>query len=126
MVTANLYAAWLSMLLGGVAGALQGLYFRGEEWLGGYGSWPRRMMRLGHVSFFGLGLINLAFALSVAALDLRGGVVLPSVLLLTGLVTMPVVCYLSAVRDVFRHLFVIPVVSVLGGIAVFLLRISAS
>ncbi len=126
MVTVNLYAAWLAMLLGGVAGALQGIRFRNEEWLGGYGSWPRRMMRLGHVSFFGLGLLNLAFASSAAVLGLREGLAVPSILLLVGLITMPLVCYLSAVKDAARHLFFIPVLSVLGGIATFLLRMASS
>lgn len=126
MAIVNLYAAWLSMLLGAVAGALQGLYFRNEEWLGGYGSWPRRMMRLGHVSFFGLGLLNLSFALTAKTLGLGEGVALPSALLLVGLVTMPLVCYLSAVRDVLRHLFFVPVLSVLAGISIFLARIATS
>lgn len=120
---ANVHAAWIAMLLGGIAGTIQGVYFHREAWLGGYGSWRRRMLRLGHVSFFGLGLINLCFALSVSALGLERGTTLPSRLLLLGLVSMPAVCYLSAIRPGFRHLFAIPVLSVLGGIGVFLWRL---
>lgn len=118
----NVYAAWIAMLLGAVAGTIQGLYFHREAWCGGYGSWRRRMLRLGHVSFFGLGLINLGFALSVSALGLEQGIRLSSHLLLLGLVTMPAVCYLSAFRAGFRNLFPVPVLSVLGGIGLFLWR----
>ena len=42
METVNLYAAWAGILLGIVAGAVQGMFFHGENWLGGYTSWPRR------------------------------------------------------------------------------------
>lgn len=119
----NLYAAWVAFLLGGLAGAVTGLYFHGEIWLGGYGSWRRRMIRLGHIAFFGLGLINLSFALTVAVFHLDSGTALPSVLLIIGAATMPSVCYLSAFRSSFRHLFFIPAVTTIGGIAAFLWRI---
>lgn len=108
----NLQAAWIGFVLGGVAGAVAGLRFHEPEWLGGYASWSRRMMRLGHISLFGIGLMNLAFALTVGAARLTEGVRLPSVLLLVGAAAMPAVCYLSAWRPVFRHVFFIPVLSI--------------
>ena len=61
MIEINLYAAWIGMLLGGIFGAIQGLFFHKEEWLGGYGSWRRRITRLGHISFFGIAFINISF-----------------------------------------------------------------
>jgi len=118
MVEANFYAAWIGFLLGGVAGAIQGLYFHDEAWLGGYGSWRRRLLRLGHISFFGLGFVNLAFALSRPMLGVERGLAWASTLLIVGAITMPLLCYLSAFRKPFRHLFFIPVLSVVGGIAV--------
>jgi hypothetical protein len=123
MADANLYAAWVAMLLGGIAGAVQGLWFHHEAWLGGYGSWRRRMLRLGHISFFGIGLINLAFALTARSLDLVGGLYWPSRLLIAGAVTMPLVCYLSACRKPFRHLFFIPALSVIVATGLFLARL---
>ena len=116
----NLYAAWAGMLLGGMAGATLGLFFQNENWLGGYGSWSRRMLRLGHISFFGIGFINLAFALSADALSIEKALIVPSTLFLIGAVGMPLVCYLSAVKDLFRFLFFIPALSVIAGIAIFL------
>ncbi len=119
----NIYAAWILFLLGVLTGALTGLFFHHKDWLGGYDSWPRRLIRLGHISFFGLGFLNLAFALSAAALGISTGLDAPSRAFLTGAITMPLVCYLSAWKPRFRHLFFIPVVSVLAGLLLFLWRI---
>ena len=57
----NFLAAWLAILAGLVTGTVIGLFFHDPDWMGGYGSWRRRMMRLGHISFFGTGFLNLAF-----------------------------------------------------------------
>jgi hypothetical protein len=118
MVAANFHAAWIGFLLGALAGATQGLYFHDDAWLGGYGSWRRRLLRLGHISFFGLGFVNLGFALSEPALRDGPGLAWASTLFIVGAATMPLICYLSAFRKAFRHLFFIPVLSVLGGIVV--------
>ena len=121
-MTANLWTAWIAFLLGSLAGLLPGLYFHREDWLGGYGAWSRRMVRLGHIAFFGLGLLNLAFVFSARALAMERGTALPSVLLIVGTITMPLVCYLSAVRIAFRPLFGVPALSVTIAIAAFLWR----
>lgn len=105
------------MLGGVVSGSLLGLFFHREEWLGGYGSFRRRMLRLGHISFFGLGLINVLFALSISA---RGIPPLAARIafagLLLGMVTMPACCFLTAWKQPLRYLFLVPVAAVLTGI----------
>ena len=50
------------MLAGAAAGAVPGLLFHDDEWAGGYSSFRRRMLRLGHISFFGIGILNVLFA----------------------------------------------------------------
>ena len=50
----NLVLGWLWIALGFASGAVLGLWFHKEQWLGGYASWMRRLYRLGHISFFGL------------------------------------------------------------------------
>jgi hypothetical protein len=120
----NLIAAWAGLLLGCIAGAIPGLFFHDPQWLGGYASWPRRMIRLGHISFFGLGLINLAAALTTRSLAGTLDLKLASCLLLLGAVAMPLVCYLSAFRAGFRHLFFIPASAVMLGVGIVLWRIS--
>ena len=119
----NIEAAWVGFLLGCVAGAVTGLFFHKNDWFGGYASWPRRMIRLAHISFFGIGFINLAFALTARALGLEAGLQGISLLLIAGAVTMPTVCYLSAWKPGFRNIFFIPAMSVTIGIALFAWRI---
>ncbi len=116
MIEINIYAAWIGMLLGGIMGAIQGLFFHQEEWLGGYGSWIRRMMRLGHISFFGIAFINIAFAVTANILGFEQDIYIPSILFIIGAVGMPLICYLSAFKKAFRHLFFIPALSIIGGI----------
>jgi hypothetical protein len=120
----NLYFAWAWMLAGMVSGATMGLFFHKSDWLGGFDAWRRRMVRLAHIAFFGTGLLNLGFALSRGILEDEGAadawLTAASVLLIVGAVSMPAVCYASAWRTAFRHLFFIPVVSLMGGAAAVL------
>lgn len=116
----NLYAAWIGILLGTIAGAIQGTFFHNENWLGGYTSWKRRMTRLGHISLFGIAFINFTFVFTVFYLSTNESILLPSRLFIIGAVTMPLICYLSAFKKFFRHLFFIPVLSVLIGLIIFI------
>lgn len=122
----NLLAGWTSVLVGFAAGAVPGLYFWNEAWLGGYGSWRRRMVRLAHISFFGLGFINLAFAFTfppAQAVVLTGSIHWSAMLLVAGNAAMPAVCYLAAWRQPFRHLFAVPVLCEVLGVALLLLAV---
>jgi len=105
-------------MLGGVlSGALIGLFFHKEEWMGGYASFRRRLTRLGHISFFGLGFVNLLFGLTANTIHLPiTNTTISSVCFLVGAISMPISCFLTAWRQYFRHLFPIPVASVLFGI----------
>ena len=67
----NLFLAWLWILLGFVTGMVLGLCFHHENWLGGYGSFKRRMYRLAHISLFGLGAVNLLFWLTMQNIHRR-------------------------------------------------------
>lgn len=118
----NLIGGWLGILAGVLSGALVGLFFYRDDWMGGYNSWRRRLTRLGHISFFGLGFLNLVFAATAVQ------IVLPPTYLKTaswsfivGAITMPLCCFLSAWRKPFRHLFPIPVVSLTIGVVTILL-----
>jgi hypothetical protein len=118
----NLWAAWIGILAGMLSGGLMGLRFFDESWLGGYQSWRRRMVRLAHIAFFGIAIINLAYAVSVKHLAAAGEAGWTSVLLISGAITMPAVCYLAAWRKPLRHLFAVPVVSLLAGTLIFILE----
>lgn len=118
--TFNLSVAWLGVLLGLLSGGIIGLFFHHSEWLGGYGSWPRRMLRLGHISFLGIAIINFAFVLSISNLELDTFLWIPSICFAVAEVTMPLVCFLSAFWKPGRFLFPVPVISLLIGTIVVL------
>jgi hypothetical protein len=117
MVKINLLAAWVGILLGLLSGIPMGLLFHKETWLGGYNSWPRRLLRLGHVSFFGIAFLNLAFFITVVLgrLD-EHSLYWASILLVAAQVTMPLVCIGSAFKKQLRHLFFLPVTTAVGGV----------
>jgi hypothetical protein len=114
----NLAFAWVWIFLGFASGAWMGLRFKDEKWLGGYSSFPRRLIRLGHISFFGLGLINFLFFFTVHALGAKSHLVdLAAGAFLTGGVLMPICCGVMAFRNSARPalLFAPPVTSLLLG-----------
>ncbi len=113
----NLVMAWLWILLGFVSGLVLGLFFRDEKWLGGYAGRQRRMYRLGHISFFGLGAVNLLFWLTVQEFALSGNLVpIASIAFALGALAMPVCCVVMAHVPRAHFLFAVPVVSlILGG-----------
>lgn len=111
----NLILAWLWILLGFLSGFVMGLGFHDEKWLGGYASHKRRLYRLGHISFFGLALMNLMFYFtardwsnfSTCASIASGGFLL-------GAVTMPLCCLIMAHHPKLRAIFAIPVINLVG------------
>ena len=122
-----LASGWIGMLGGALSGAVIGLFFYKHDWLGGYGSFRRRMVRLGHISFFGLGILNVLAGLTLATVELAGPYEAATAGgLLLGLVAMPLCCFLSAWRMPFRHLFPVPVFGVVAGIVSILAGWSAS
>lgn len=80
------------------------------------------MLRLAHISFFGIGFINLAFALTTKAYPAYASR-FSSTLLIAGGISMPLICYLAAWKKFFRNLFFIPVSCLIAGVGIFLLRI---
>lgn len=112
----NLIMAWLWILLGFVSGMVLGLFFRGEDWLGGYASFKRRMCRLAHISFFGLGVVNLSFHFTMQSLSLAGPpVVVASWAFIVGAITMPACCLWTAHFPKAHPFFTVPVLSLITG-----------
>ncbi len=110
------------MIFGVLSGAIIGLFFHKDQWAGGYNSFHRRMIRLGHISFIGLGFMNLMLGFTLLNINFSEfHTSIASFGILIGLITMPSCCLLSAWKKPFRHLFPIPVISVLTGITLLLL-----
>jgi hypothetical protein len=112
----NLTMAWMGVVCGIAMGMWLGMNFQRPDWLGGYGSLRRRLYRLGHISFFGLAMLNLMFYLTMVSLQGTG----PTIQMAAwgfgiGALTMPICCFLMAHVPKCRLLFAVPVVSLLGG-----------
>jgi hypothetical protein len=122
-MTSNLVVGWAGMLAGVIAGAALGLYFEREDWMGGYASFRRRLARLGHIAFFGLGFVNILFALTTQGIPHSAWLVTASWSLVIGAAAMPVCCFLTAWKRAFRRLFPIPVIAVAIGIVTLLINI---
>ena len=91
-----------------------GMFFHNEDWLGGYASWRRRMLRLMHISMVGTGLLNIAFVFTVESARVDPYPRVASALFVLGAVTMPLVCALSAWQPRLRAFFLVPVLSLIA------------
>jgi hypothetical protein len=107
----NWYLGWGLVLASFVTGAGIGIRFHRESFLGGYGSFPRRLLRLGHIAFAALGMANVLYALSPWTHPVA------SAGFAIGGCGMPAVCFLTAWRKEARGLFLIPVLALVTAVA---------
>jgi hypothetical protein len=105
----NWYVGWGLILAAFVTGAGLGLFFYREDFLGGYASFRRRIVRLGHIAMAALGMINILYSLSAFASNASLQSQVASLGFIVGGVTMPAVCFLSGWHSGFRRWFFIPV-----------------
>ncbi len=115
----NWYVGWALILSAFVTGSVLGLFFHDDKFWGGYSSFRRRIVRLGHISQAALGMLNVLYALSAAE---TGADRLASLGFVVGGVSMPVVCFLTGWKKPFRYLFVLPVAALLVAVAATLRR----
>jgi hypothetical protein len=99
-----------------------GLGFHREDFLGGYGSFRRRLLRLGHIALAALGALNIVYGLS--PMDMAGRWTdVAGRLLLAGAIAMPAVCFLSAWRESFRQLFFVPVTLLIAAVVLIICEV---
>src|SRR4051812_39053060 len=99
----NWFGGWTLIGVAFVTGAAIGLRFHRDDFLGGYTSFRRRIIRLGHIALAALGLMNVAYGLSPVPTGHWGEAA--SIALLGGAIAMPAVCFLTGWRAGFRQLF---------------------
>ncbi|HYD00330.1 MAG TPA: hypothetical protein VEB22_03820 [Phycisphaerales bacterium] len=107
---------WTWIGLGVLTGAVLGVFFRRPDFLGGYDAWSRRLVRLGHIAFFGTGILCVLMA---STLERRGELFHsgdigslaagPAVMMAAGAALMPVICGLTAWKRKLTPVFVLPV-----------------
>jgi hypothetical protein len=109
----NWYIGWGLILTAFVTGAILGLFFHQEKFLGGYASFRRRILRLGHIALAALGMINILYGLSSNPSQLHGEIDVAGLGFIIGGITMPAVCFLTSWRAGCRRLFFIPVAALI-------------
>jgi len=114
----NWTLGWSLVIAGFISGAALGLGFQRADFLGGYQSFPRRLLRLGHVACIALGGVNLLWSLAPLESEWIG---LGGLGWAVGGVLMPTLCALTAWRPGFHRLFFLPVLSVTLGALIGLL-----
>jgi hypothetical protein len=105
----NWYFGWGSILTAFFTGAILGLFFYRDDFLGGYASFRRRILRLGHIALAALGIINILYSLSPGLPEPSPQMWIASLGFIVGGAAMPAVCFLTSWRVGFRYLFFIPV-----------------
>ncbi len=116
----NWWAGWCLLLLAFLVGAVVGLSFHREDFLGGYASFRRRLLRLGHVALAALGIVNVVYGLSPWPAADRWESGAASVLWAAGGILMPAVCFATAWKEGHRALFALPVAVLLSAVVLTL------
>ena len=104
---------WCLVLSAFITGAGIGLFFHREDFWGGYNSFRRRIVRLGHIALAALGMMNVLYGLSPWPAESIWQASAASLCFIIGGLSMPAVCFLSGWKKMFRHLFFIPVTALI-------------
>ena len=118
----NIIFGWGWMIFGFILGMIVGLKFDKSDWLGGYISWERRMIRLSHVAFIMLSAINILYGHELPNTHLtETWQIIGSVLAIVGAVGIPVIVMIAAFYKKILFWLSIPVVSItIAGIIIFI------
>lgn len=126
----NLAFGWIWITAGFLSGAMLGMGFHKENFMGGYGSWERRLARLGHIAFFGTGFLNVLVGLSglmLSEAQMNGGLWnAMSWSFVTGALAMPICCFIAARWIKAKSVFVVPVLGLtIGGVLMSVITLRA-
>ena len=113
---ANVIFGWAWMCFGFILGMTLGIWAEGKEWLGGYTSVTRRYLRLGHVAFIALSIINILYGKELALVDLGDGIKnIGSYLMIFGAVGVPITCVSAAFIRKTKYFLPLPASALLVG-----------
>jgi len=114
----NRRVGWLSMAVGIGTGLIMGMWsFDGPmpvpAWLGEYGSVARRLARLGHIAFLGLGILDVLLAREVPRLALSAAMRrTASVAMIVGNALLPPALFAAAAWRPCKYLLPLPATAV--------------
>ena len=116
VTNSNRFVGWLSLTVGAGTGLILGLWsFDGpldvHAWIGEYGDTSRRLVRLGHIAFFGLGILNILLARELPRLaDTARRIASPAMNF--GNVVLPITLLAAVAYHPFKYFLPIPALSV--------------
>ncbi len=114
----NRLVGWTSMAVGATTGLAMGLWsFNGPmdtpAWLGEYADVSRRLARLGHIAFFGLGILNVLLARELTRVTLSTAAHRLALATMNfGNIFLPVTLFAAAAYHPAKYLLPIPAMSV--------------
>ena len=118
----NRAIGWSSMALGVATGLVMGMWsFAGPvpSPLGEYGDVSRRLARLGHIAFFGLGILNILLVRELHALDLgRGQRLVAAWAMNFGNIFLPLTLFAAAAWHPLKYTMPLPAISVFVAMAI--------
>ncbi|HEY9897987.1 MAG TPA: hypothetical protein V6D00_02290 [Pantanalinema sp.] len=119
----NIVFGWVWMNLGFLSGLLMGLKVEqfglnfqatGPTWMDGYDSIPRRLLRLGHIAFLMLPLLNIVYGQFIDGANLPAIYkVTGSYAMIFGAIGVPILCMAAAFYRPVKILLGIPASAVL-------------
>jgi hypothetical protein len=115
---ANRVVGWCSFVLGITTGLVMGMWSFGgpvpvPEFLGEYNDLSRRLARLGHIAFFGLGILNVLLARELPRLTLTPTIRrVASVAMNFGNLFLPLTLLAAAAFHPLKYFMPIPATSV--------------
>ncbi len=119
---ANILFGWAWMCVGFLSGMILGLRAEGEQWLGGYASLTRRYLRLAHVAFVALSVINILYGKELGTVDLPNSLsTAGSALMIFGAAGVPLACIAAAFFRKAKYALPVPAMAVLLGVIILLI-----
>lgn len=114
----NRRVGWTSLAVGVATGLAMGLWsFDGPvgvpEWLGAYDATSRRLVRLGHIAFLGLGILDILLARELPRLDLgEAAKRLASRAMVLGNALLPVTLFAAGACRPLKYVLPLPATAV--------------
>lgn len=114
----NRRVGWASLAVGVTTGLVMGLWsFDGPvavpEWLGAYDATSRRLVRLGHIAFLGLGILDILLGRELPRLDLGDAAKrVASRAMIFGNVFLPITLFAAGMSPPLKYVMPLPATAV--------------
>ena len=113
----NISFGWLWILVGIIVGAVMGMWsFNGplDSPVGDYTSLPRRMLRLSHIAFIALAIINILYGYEIDKVKIKEKFKrMGSKCMIYGAILMPVLLIASVFVESFKYFMIIPTILII-------------